>query len=49
MCRVDRGRVHPDGFPQSNTTVVIGERGVLVVDTCLLPSTTRGDIKQIRE
>ena len=37
----------PDGFPQSNTTVIIGERGVLVVDTCLLPSTTREDIAEI--
>ena len=38
----------PDGFPQGNTTVVIGERGVLVVDSCLLPSSTRQDIEQIR-
>jgi glyoxylase-like metal-dependent hydrolase (beta-lactamase superfamily II) len=38
----------PDGFPQSNTTVIIGERGVLVVDTCLLPSTAREDIADIR-
>jgi cyclase len=39
----------PDGFPQSNATVVIGERSVLVVDTCLLPSTAREDIRQIKE
>lgn len=39
----------PDGFPQSNTTVIIGDRGVLVVDTCLLPSTARQDIEQIRK
>jgi len=38
----------PDTFPQSNTTVVIGERGVLVVDSCLLPSTAREDVAQIR-
>jgi cyclase len=39
----------PDGFPQSNTSVIVGERGVLVVDTGLLPSTAREDIKQIKE
>ena len=39
----------PDGFPQSNTTVVIGARGVLVVDTCLLPSAAREDVEQIRK
>src|SRR4051812_31383083 len=39
----------PDGFPQSNTTVIIGDRDVLVVDSCLLPSTTREDIAQIRK
>jgi cyclase len=39
----------PDTFPQSNTTVIIGEKSVLVVDSCLLPSTTREDIEQIRK
>jgi len=39
----------PDGFPQSNTTVIIGERAVLVVDSCLLPSTARQDVEQIRK
>ena len=38
----------PDTFPQSNTTVVIGDRGVLVVDSGLLPSTAREDVAQIR-
>jgi glyoxylase-like metal-dependent hydrolase (beta-lactamase superfamily II) len=38
----------PDGFPQSNTTVIIGERGVMVIDSCLLPSTARADVEQIR-
>jgi cyclase len=38
----------PDTFPQSNTTVIIGEKSVLVVDSCLLPSTTRQDVDQIR-
>ena len=39
----------PDGFPQGNTTVVIGEKGVLVVDACLIPSSARQDIAQIRK
>jgi glyoxylase-like metal-dependent hydrolase (beta-lactamase superfamily II) len=39
----------PDTFPQGNTTVVIGEKGVLVVDSCLLPTSAREDIEQIRK
>jgi cyclase len=39
----------PDTFPQSNTTVIIGEKAMLVVDSCLLPSTTREDIQQIKQ
>src|SRR5919204_6168069 len=39
----------PDSFPQSNTTVVIGDRDVLVVDSRYLPSTAREDIAQIRK
>lgn len=39
----------PDGFPQGNTTVIIGERGVLVVDSCFLPSSARLDVEQIRK
>jgi glyoxylase-like metal-dependent hydrolase (beta-lactamase superfamily II) len=39
----------PDTFPQGNTTVVIGDKNVLVVDSCLLPSTARADIDQIRK
>jgi cyclase len=35
--------------PNGNTTVIIGERQVLVVDTCFLPSAARADIVQIRE
>lgn len=46
---VIRHRSAPTGFPQSNTTVIIGDREVLVVDSCYLPSTARGDIAQIRE
>ncbi len=32
-----------------NTTVIIGERQVLVVDSCFLPSAAREDIAQIRQ
>jgi cyclase len=39
----------PDTFPQGTTTVVIGQRYVLVVDSCYLPSTAREDIAQIRQ
>jgi cyclase len=38
----------PDAFPQGNTTVIIGQRGVLVVDSCYLPSSAQQDIDQIR-
>jgi cyclase len=43
---------HPDvlpGFPEGNTTVIIGQDAVFVVDSGYLPSTTRKDIAQIRE
>ena len=39
----------PDTFPQGNTTVIIGEREVLVVDSCYLPSSAREDIAQIKQ
>jgi cyclase len=39
----------PDTFPQSNTTVIAGEREVLVVDSCYMPSSAREDIAFIRE
>jgi cyclase len=39
----------PDQFPQGNTTVIIGDREVLVVDSCYLPSAAREDIAQIRQ
>lgn len=39
----------PDTFPQGNTTVIIGDRGVFVVDSCYLPSTAREDIAQIKQ
>jgi cyclase len=43
---------HPDAtddFPEGNTTVIIGAREVLVVDSCYLPSSARTDIAQIRQ
>jgi cyclase len=39
----------PDGFPQGNTTVIIGDRSVLVVDSCLFPSSAREDIAEIKK
>jgi glyoxylase-like metal-dependent hydrolase (beta-lactamase superfamily II) len=36
-------------FPSGNTTVIIGERQVFVVDSCFLPSAAREDIAQIRQ
>jgi glyoxylase-like metal-dependent hydrolase (beta-lactamase superfamily II) len=39
----------PDTFPQGNTTVIIGDRGVFVVDSCYLPSSAREDIAQIKQ
>ncbi|MFL5430668.1 MAG: MBL fold metallo-hydrolase [Myxococcales bacterium] len=39
----------PDGFPQGNTTVIAGDKAVLVVDSCLLPSSAKQDIEQIRK
>jgi glyoxylase-like metal-dependent hydrolase (beta-lactamase superfamily II) len=38
----------PDTNPQGNTTVIIGQRAVLVVDTAYLPSSAAEDIAQIR-
>lgn len=35
--------------PNGNTTVIIGDRQVFVVDTCFMPSSARGDIAQIRQ
>jgi cyclase len=39
----------PDTFPQGNTTVIIGEHEVMVVDSCYLPSSAEEDIAQIRQ
>jgi cyclase len=38
-----------DGNVNGNTTVIIGEREVFVVDSCYLPSLAREDIAQIRQ
>lgn len=38
----------PDGNPQGNATVIIGERAVMVVDSSYLPSSAREDIAQIK-
>src|SRR5262249_9477995 len=38
-----------DGFAGGNTTVIIGERQVMVVDSCFLPSDAREDIAQIKQ
>lgn len=46
---VIRHKDAPDGFPQGNTTVIIGDREVFVVDSCYLPSSAREDIAQIRQ
>jgi len=39
----------PDAFPQGNTTLIVGARAALVVDSGYLPSTAREDIAQIRQ
>jgi len=38
-----------DGSASGNTTVIIGDRQVFVVDSCFLPSAAREDIAQIRQ
>jgi cyclase len=46
---VIRHKDAPSGFPNGNTTVIIGDREVLVVDSCYLASEARQDIAQIRQ
>src|SRR5687767_2556052 len=44
--------IHPDAtpdWPNGNTLVVVGERGVLVLDANYLPSAARADIAAIRK
>ncbi|MBX7151910.1 MBL fold metallo-hydrolase [bacterium] len=45
---VIRHQPAPNGFPQGNTTVIIGNREVFVVDPGYWASTAREDIRQIR-
>jgi cyclase len=45
---VIRHKDAPDAFPQGNTTVIIGDKEVFVVDACYLPSSASEDIAQIR-
>jgi glyoxylase-like metal-dependent hydrolase (beta-lactamase superfamily II) len=46
---VIRHKDAPNGFPQGNTTVIIGDSDVLVVDSCYLPSSATEDIEQIKQ
>ena len=39
----------PDSFPQGNTTVIVGAREALVVDSCYLPSSAVQDVADIRQ
>lgn len=39
----------PDSNPQGNTTVIIGDRDVMVIDSGYLPSSAREDLAQIKE
>ncbi|HET9697212.1 MAG TPA: MBL fold metallo-hydrolase, partial [Terriglobales bacterium] len=44
--------IHKDAihasWPQGNTTIVIGDRDVFVVDACFLPGSAREDIAEIK-
>lgn len=42
-------KILKDGNANGNTTVIIGDREVFVVDSCFLPSLAREDIAQIRQ
>jgi len=39
----------PAGLDSGNTTVIMGDRQVFVVDSCFLPSAARDDMAQIRQ
>ena len=39
----------PDTYPQGNSTVIVGDRDVLVIDSGYLPSSAAEDIAQIRQ
>ena len=38
----------PDAFPQGNTTVIVGAREALAIDSCYLPSAAEQDVADIR-
>ncbi len=46
---VIRHKDAPDGNPQGNTTVIIGDKKIIVVDACYLPSSAREDIEFIKK
>src|ERR1700733_10559573 len=46
---VIRHKDAPDGNPQGNTAVIIGDLRVIVVDAPYLPSSAKADIEQIRK
>ena len=46
---VIRHKDAPDGNPQGNTTVIIGDKKTIVVDACYLPSSAREDIEFIKK
>ncbi len=46
---VIRHKDAPDGNPQGNTTVIIGDEKIIVVDACYLPSSAREDIEFIKK
>jgi len=39
----------PDAFPQGNTTVIVGQREAMVIDSCYLPSSAAADVTQVRQ
>jgi len=45
---VIRHKDAPDGFPQGNTTIIIGDQDVLIIDSCYLPSSAREDIAEVQ-
>jgi len=46
---VIRHRDAPDGNAQGNTSIIIGDNKVIVVDACYLPSAAREDIETIKK
>jgi glyoxylase-like metal-dependent hydrolase (beta-lactamase superfamily II) len=46
---VVRHKDAPDGNPQGNTAIIIGDKDIIVVDACYLPSSAREDIQMIKK